>query len=194
MNGWRFSTTGCRVAMWYKARPLAGLGGRRDLRNVMIPMWFRVGSGCMKRPRANDLEGPRGSSSPSRTRSCPSGCRSWWVGDGQAEAICQIPRTMKIVYTQRCSFGPERDNQLSYTRTIQRRRRGLKRSRGCLGFHRNVARLLRCSTSITRLDASLGDASLGYASLGYASLGYASLGDASLGDASLGDEPRRDEM
>src|SRR5262249_57851714 len=28
--------------------------------------------------------------------------------------ICQIPRTRKIVYTQGCSFGPGRDNQLSY--------------------------------------------------------------------------------
>src|SRR5262245_10651408 len=25
-----------------------------DLRNIMIPMWFRVRSACMKRPRAND--------------------------------------------------------------------------------------------------------------------------------------------
>src|SRR5262252_5547066 len=46
-------------------------------------------------------------------------CCSWWVGDGRAEAICQIPRRMKIVYTQGCSFGPERDNQLSYTTTFQ---------------------------------------------------------------------------
>ena len=44
-------------------------------------------------------------------------CCSWVDGDGRAEAICQIPRRMKIVYTQGCSFGPERDNQLSYTRT-----------------------------------------------------------------------------
>ena len=174
MNGWRFSTTGCRVAMWYRAPLLACVGARprppQRHDSHVVSGRKRVHAAT----RANDLEGARGSPPPSRARSCPSGCRSWWVGDGQAEAICQIPRTMKIVYTQRCSFGPERDNQLSYTRTIQRRRRGLKRSRGCLGFHRNVARLLRCSTSITRLDASLGDASLGY--------------------ASLGDEPRRDEM
>jgi len=95
-------------------------------------------------------------------------CCSWVDGDGRAEAICQIPRRMKIVYTQGCSFGPERDNQLSYTRTSRVAPR-LKRCRGFPGFHRNVARLLRCSTSITWLDASLGD-------------------------ASLGDEPRRDEM
>src|SRR5215510_2873963 len=60
-----------------------------DLRNIMIPMWFRVRSACMKRPRANDRRelitsvlalvmaawrrvgvGPP---PPSRARPCPAG-------------------------------------------------------------------------------------------------------------------------
>src|SRR5262245_633506 len=83
-----------------------------------------------------------------------------WFATNEPTRICQIPRTTKIVYTQGCSFGPQRDNQLSYTRTIQRWRRGLTRvfvlsrvAPASIG----IARLSTCSTSTTRLDASLGE-------------------------------------
>jgi hypothetical protein len=143
-----FLHSGCRVALWYKPHPPAGCGARMrhsQRHDSHVVSGSRVlRRGCQhERHKGADYRPAQGRGScsggnggeaagllssqhrQSRDRSRPRGCRRrvGWRG----EAICQIPPTMKIVYTQGCSFGPERDNQVSYTRTIQRLRRGLNR-------------------------------------------------------------------
>jgi hypothetical protein len=182
MNIWRFSIPG-PVLRWEPravARPAIGdpPRSRCDIHKFMILMWFLVrgrhDGADQKRDRGGrsccpcmEIEGPYRATTAApggsvAARLQPSG----WFATNEPRRICQIPRTMKIVYTQGCAVGPERDNQLSYTRTIQRCRRGLKRvlriSRVAwppseLASIGTLARLSRCSTSTTRLDASLGE-------------------------------------
>jgi hypothetical protein len=175
MNAWCFSTAGAVLQCGTRRPHRLAADPPCDIRNVMIPMWFLDLK--LLRERASDTNEPITSrleaddpvagaletagrqraalepSPPSRDRSWPRDCRSW-VGL-RGEAICQIPLTMKIVYTQGCSFGPGRDNQLSYTRTIQRWRRPVEARLRVVAGERSET--LRCSTSAMRLDASLGD-------------------------------------
>ena len=182
MNIWRFSTTGpmLRCEPRADAQPALGdpLRHRRDIRKLMILMQFWVrgwhdgadrkrDSGGRSRCPCREIEG-----SYRATIAAPGAIvaarlqRAGWFATNEPRRICQIPRTIKIVYTQGCAVGPEQDNQLSYTRTIQRCCRGLKRALRIsrvpwppseLASIGTLARLSRCSTSTTRLDASLGE-------------------------------------
>src|SRR5262245_10261037 len=143
MNIRRFSTTG-PVLRWEPravSRPAIGDPPRNrcDIHKFMILMRFWVrgrhdgadqkrGCGGRSRCPCMEIEGPYRA-----TTAMPGGIvaarlqRSEWFATNEPRRSCQIPRTMKIVYTQGCAVGPERNNQLSYTRAIQRCRRGLKR-------------------------------------------------------------------
>ena len=177
MNIGRFSTTGAVLQCEPRAgrRPHIGdpLRNRYDIRKLMILMRFWVRGrrdgadrtrdrGGRSRCACMEIEGSYRATTAARgaivaSRLQPSG----WFATNEPRRICQIPRTMKIVYTQGCSVGPERDNQLSYARTSEQCRRGLKR---VLRISRipwlpigTLARLSRCSTSTTRLYASPGE-------------------------------------
>lgn len=165
MNIWRFSTTGAvlrcetpgvqrpairdtqvddsHVVLGLRTTRWSGSASRRR-RTISLPMHENRGFLSSHHRRAGLDRGVRAAAGRFATN--------------EPRRICQIPRTMKIVYTQGCSCGPERDNQLSYMTNDPAMAPWYEaRLRTVAGIHQNVARLSRCSTSTTRLEASLGE-------------------------------------